>query len=331
MLNLSALRVYTRDLTGVYAADLVPDSLLDRWINEALFELYRTHKWPWEVATLVTGTDTPTFDDQFHAILAYRTAVKVLATQADETKRAEAYANEYSALLAAMVRFYFPKVAAGAVGNRGQIRQQVRDLAGAHNDEISDAMLDQWLDEAYNFVAHQREWDWLESTQQFTVAGVGPYDLTNGTRKVLSAQLVYESGVVEELSERADTVNANSNRRAAHYDVTSTGSLTLAPVERFDNSEVCTLRVRYTRSLVNFANDGDAPAFVAQFCPMLAYLVAAKTLQFFGGDEGRVNLFQSSAGELFDSMVMFYELSHDDTAFQLGVEGRQYPDRFRRF
>lgn len=333
MLNLSALRLYVRDLTGVYATDLVPDSLLDRWLNEALFELYRTHKWSWAAVTLATGTDTPTFDAQFHAILAYRTAIKVLATQADETKRAEAYANEYSALLAAMVRFYFPKVATGAVGNRGQIRQQVRDLASAHDDDISDAMLNQWLDEAYNFVANQREWDWLESTQEFTVTGVGPYALTNGTRKVLSAQLVDERGVVEEVFERADTVNVNSNRRIAYYDTTSAGSLTLAPVERFDNSEAYTLRVRYTRSLVNFANDGASPAFAAQFYPMLAYLVAAKTLQFLGGDEGRVNLCQSSASELFDSMVMFYELSHDDTAFQIGIEGRelqQYPYWFRR-
>lgn len=332
-MNLAALRVYVRDLTGVYATDLVSDALLDRWINEALFELYRTHKWSWAAVTLTTGTDTPTFDSQFHAILAYRTAVKVLSTQADETKRSEAYAAEYSALLAAMVRFYFPKVATGAVGNRGQIRQQVRDLAGAHDDEISDAMINQWLDEAYNFVAHQREWDWLESTQQFTVTGVGPYALTNGTRKVLSAQLVDERGVVEEVFERADTVNVNSNRRSAYYDVTSGGSLTLSPAERFDGGEAYTLRVRYTRALVNFANDAATPAFAAQFYPLLAYLVAGKTIQFLGGDENRANLCQASANELFDSMVMFYELSHDDTAFQIGIEGRelqQYPYWFRR-
>ena len=332
-MNLAALRLYIRDLTGVYATDLVSDTLLDRWINEALFELYRTQKWSWAAVTLVTGTDSPTFDAQFHAILAYRTSIKVLATQADDTKRSDAYAGEYSSLLQAMIRFYFPKVATGAVGNRGQLRQQVRDLSSAHDDDMSDAMLNQWLDESYNFIAHQREWDWLESTQEFTVTGVGPYTLTSGTRKVLSAQLLDDRGVVEEVFERADTVNVNSNRRIAYYDVTSAGVLTLSPEERFDGGEAYTLRVRYTRSLVNFANDAAVPSFAPQFYPLLAYLVAGKTIQFLGGEESRANLCQASANELFDSMVMFYELSHDDTAFQLGAEGRelqQYPYWFRR-
>lgn len=330
-MNLSELRAYVRDLTGVYAVDLVPDSLLDRWINEALFELYRTNKWSWSAVTLATGTDTPTFDTQFTAILAYRTAVKVLATQSDDTKRAEAYAAEYSGLLSSMIQFYFPKAATGAVGNRGQLRQQVRDLTGAHTDDVSDAMINQWLDEAYNSVARQKNWDWLESTQEFAVSGVGPYALTNGSRRVLSAQLVEESGVVEEVFERADTVNVNSNRRTAYYDVTTGGSLTLAPTERFDNNENYTLRVRYTRSLTNFANDASTPLFAAQFYPMLAYLVAFKTLQFVGGDENRAAMCQSSGTELFDGMVTFYELSHDDTAFQIGVEGRSNADGFRRF
>lgn len=332
-MNLSALRLYVRDLTGVYATDLVSDSLLDRWINEALFELYRTNKWSWAATTLVTGTDTPNFDAQFHAILAYRTAVKVLATQADDTKRAEAYAAEYTGFLASMVQFYFPKVAAAAVGNRGQLRQQVRDLTGAHTDDVSDAMLNQWLDEAYNSVARQKDWDWLENTQEFAVTGVGPYALTNGSRRVLSAQLIDERGVVEEVFERADTVNVNSNRRAAYYDVTTGGSLTLSPEERFDGGENYTLRVRYTRALTNFVNDASVPLFAAQFYPMLAYLVAFKTLQFLNGDENRGAMCQASAAELFDGMVAFYELSHDDTAFQMGVEGRelqQYPYWFRR-
>ena len=332
-MNLSALRTYVRDLTGVYATDLVSDTLLDRWINEALFELYRTNKWSWSAITLVNSTDTPTFDAQFHSILAYRTAVKVLATQSDDTKRGEAYAAEYAGLVASMVQFYFPKVATAAVGNRGQLRQQVRDLSGAHTDDISDAMLNLWLDEAYNSVARQRNWDWLESTQEFEVTGVGPYSLTNGSRRVLSVQLVDSRGVVEEVFERPDTVNVNSNRRIAYYDVTTAGSLTLSPEQRFDNTEELTLRVRYTRALTNFANDSSVPAFAAQFYPMLAYIVAVKALQFIGGDENKAAMCQASAAEMFDGMVFFYELSHDDTAFQLGAEGRelqQYPYWFRR-
>lgn len=331
-MNLSALRSYVRDLAGVYATDLVPNSLLDVWINEALFELYRMRDWPWAVSTLVTVTDTPTFDSQFHAVLAYRTAIKVLSTQSDDTKRGESYSAEYSGLVGSMIQFYFPKIAAGAVGNRGQLRQQVRDLSGINGGEVSDAMLNQWLDEAYNYISNQRSWDWLESIQEFAVTGVGPYVLTNGSRKVISAQLVNESNIAEEVFERADTVNVSSNRRVAYYDVSSSGSLTLFPEGRFDSNENLTLRVRYTRALTNFVNDASIPAFVAQFYPILSYMVASKTIKMLTGDENKAMVCDQSFAELFDTMVTFYELSHDDTAFQIGIEGRelqQYPYWYR--
>lgn len=335
-LNLAALRLYVRDLTGVYATDLVPDTLLDRWINEALFELARLEKWPWVAAQLTTGTDTPTFDAQFHAILAYRAAVKVLASQSDDTKRGEAYGAEYAGLLAAMQQEYFPKTAAATVGNRGQLRDYVRDLTNVQSDRVSDATLNQWLQEAYQTVARQRSWDWLETTTTFAgISGVGPYSLGSANPRVLSVQLVDPRGVVEEVFERPDVVNVNSNRRIAYYDVNdAAGSITLAPTERFDGTDTYDLRVRFSAQTVTFANDSASPAFHAQFNPMLAYMVASRTLRLIEQDGAdRAQAFDVLASEMFADLVSFYELSHDDTAFQMGVEGRelqQYPYWFRR-
>lgn len=335
-MNLAALRVYVRDLTGVYATDLVSDALLDRWLNESLYELFRMEKWPWAVAELVTNTDTPTFDSQFHAVLAYRTAIRVLATQADDTKRGEAYAAEYAGLLASMRQEYFPKLAAASVANRGQLRDYVRDITNVQSDTISDALINQWLQEAYQTVARQRTWDWLESTVTFTdISTVGPHSLGTANPRVISVQLLDERGTVEEVFERADTVNANSNRRAAYYDVDDTaGSITLSPAERFDGTEEYDLRVRFSAQTVTFANDSAAPAFHVQFNPMLAYATAARLMRIVDVDKPeRANVFEQMANEMFDDMVSFYELSHDDTAFQIGVEGRelqQYPYWFRR-
>lgn len=335
-MNLAALRVYVRDLTGVYATDLVPDTLLDRWMNESLYELYRTEKWPWAVAELVTGTDTPTFEEQFHAILAYRTAIRVLASQADDTKRGEAYAAEYAGLLAAMKQEYFPKLAAATVGNRGQLRDYVRDITGVQSDTISDALINQWIQEAYQTVARQRTWDWLESTVTFNdISTVGPHSLGTANPRVISVQLVDPRGVVEEVFERADTVNVNSNRRAAYYDVNdSAGSITLSPEERFDGGDEYDLRVRFSAQTVTFANDNATPAFHAQFNPMLAYMAAARVLRIIDVETPeRADVFDQLAAEMYTDMVSFYELSHDDTAFQIGIEGRelqQYPYWFRR-
>lgn len=334
MLNLSALKLYVRDLTGVYATDLVPDALLTRWINESLFELYRMEKWPWAVAELVTGTDTPTFEGEFHAILAYRAAIRVLASQSDDTKRGEAYAAEYTGLLSALKQEYFPKLAAATVGNRGQLRDYVRDITNVQSDIISDALINQWLQESYQTVARQRTWDWLESIVTFSdISTVGPHSLGAANPRVLSVQLIGENGMVEEVFERADIVNVNSNRRAAYYDVNDTaGSITLSPVERFDNNEEYDLRVRFSAQTVIFANDNAVPAIAAQFNSMLAYATAARLLRIVDVENPeRANVFEQMANEMFNDMVSFYELSHDDTAFQMGIEGRQYSDRFRRF
>jgi hypothetical protein len=46
---------YVRDLTGIYSTDLVPDTLLSRWLQESYSELNRESDWPW-VNTIATGS-----------------------------------------------------------------------------------------------------------------------------------------------------------------------------------------------------------------------------------------------------------------------------------
>lgn len=334
---LSDLRTYARDLTGVYETSLLSDTTLDLWFNEAYFEIARMEKWPWLPATTLTGSSSPAFTAEFHSILAYRVATKILMAQADDTQRSEYYMKEYATLLESLRQEYFPKLATAATGNRGQLRDYVRDITGVQSDRVSDAMLNQWLQEAYQTVARQRSWDWLENTVEFTGVGtVGPYALGVLYPRVLSVQLIDDNGEVEEVFERADTVNVHSNRRVAYYDVNdAAGTITLAPAERFDGSDSYDLRVRFSEQNVTLASDGSVPAFAAQFTPMLAYATAVRVLRIVGGTgPERSDAFEQMANELFNDMVHFYELSHDDTAFQLGIEGRelqQYPYWFRRY
>ncbi len=331
---LSDLRTYARDLTGVYETSLISDTTLNLWINEAYFELARLEKWPWAPATTLTSSQSPAFVAEFHHILAYRAAVKILVSQADDTNRGAEYGKEYTFLLEALRQEYFPKLAAGTVGNRGQLRDYVRDITNVQSDRVSDAMLNQWLQEAYQTVARQRSWDWLESTDTFAdITDVGPYLLVPNAR-VLSVQLIDGRGVVEEVFERPDTVNVNSNRRIAYYDFEdATGYLTLAPEERFD-TETYDLRVRYSAQNVTLSADNATPAFAAQFYPLLAYATAARVLRVLGqAQDPKADAFEEMANALFNDLVTYYELSHDDTAFQMGAEGRelqQYPYWFRR-
>jgi hypothetical protein len=54
-MTLAELRTYVRDLTGVYSTDLLPDTLLDRWLAESYSEFNRSEDWPW-LAQISTGT-----------------------------------------------------------------------------------------------------------------------------------------------------------------------------------------------------------------------------------------------------------------------------------
>jgi len=61
-MTLAELRTYVRDLTGVYSTDLLPDTLLNRWLQESYSELNRADDWPWLLAkqatVLTIGTTT---------------------------------------------------------------------------------------------------------------------------------------------------------------------------------------------------------------------------------------------------------------------------------
>ena len=161
-MNLSALIAYTRDLTGIYSTDVVSDSLVTRWLNESYFEIARRATWPWSPTELVTGTDTPAFDAQFHAALSYRAAIKTLNFVSDDTKRAETYAGEYTVLLADLERYYLPSAATGNASNLAGMRRVVRDLTGLYSQsQLPDALIDTYINNAYNELARRHDWDWL--------------------------------------------------------------------------------------------------------------------------------------------------------------------------
>ena len=335
-MTLTELRTYVRDLTGVYATDLISDTFLTRWINEAYYELHRAERWSWSPTTLSSGSDTPSFDSQFHQILAYRVAAKVLGSQADDTQRLELYVREYEILLAAMRQYYFPKNAVGAVSSFANLVQAARDLSGVHSDAVGQNMFEQWVNEAYMLLSLRRDWDWMESTHVVTdVEDTGPFSLPDGCRRVISCRITDQYGAVEEVFERPDLTNVQSNKNLAYYDVTSDGSLLLGPADRFDGSEPYILIVRYTRAHVALSDPSDTPEFDAAYASILSYSAAVQALLYVGRkDDPRIEAFNNAVGSLFDAMVNQYELSHDMTSFQLGAEGReiqQYPYWLRRF
>lgn len=165
MANLTSIRTYVRDLTGVYSTDLVSDSLLTNWINEAYHELARSQEWTFAstVVDLVNGTDTPVFPAEYHPLLAYRVAAKVLDTQADDTPRGSKYMEEYAAIVAALYQDDLQSTASGVSTSFGTLVKMVRDLLSVYDDTITDAFIQTKLSDEYDQLYDAYQWAWTKS------------------------------------------------------------------------------------------------------------------------------------------------------------------------
>jgi hypothetical protein len=148
--TLSTLRTYTRDLTGIYTTDIISDDLLGRWINEAYFEVGRMHKWSWAPTVTTLGTsDSPAFPAQFHQVLAYRAAVKVLQFESDDTKRSEFFMNEYNTLVSDMYKYDLQANAYVVTNSMTGLISNVRTWLEDYSDRISDSVINNKIKDSF--------------------------------------------------------------------------------------------------------------------------------------------------------------------------------------
>lgn len=186
--TLGSLRTYVRDLTGVYSTDLVPDTLLTSWINEAYFDVARQQEWPWlPVSALVNSGDAPAFADEYRPLLAYRVAAKVLAVQADDTNRGQVYIGEYQSILDAMYQDDLQAAATNTMTSQAGVVRYVRDLLGIYDDTVTDTVITNLLGEVYTDLYKSYTWPFSESPVPYATAGIGRA-LAYGTAARLSVR-----------------------------------------------------------------------------------------------------------------------------------------------
>lgn len=206
--------------------------------------------------------------------------------------------------------------------NLSDLRQHVRDLTGVYSsDVVSDALINRWINESYNEVSRERDWDWLESSYSATVpaavAGVHTVNLANGSRRVISAYIVNSNGSVEEMINTPNFDHVEPDTPKVYYDVNFSGVFQFTPEQPDDY----TVKVHYSQAGVELATDTDVPAFDAQFHSLLAYRAAVSVLQFLSDDTKRSEFFMSEYSSLMSGMYSLYELDHDSRTFQLGEDG----------
>jgi hypothetical protein len=158
------LRTYTRDLTGIYTTDIISDDLLGRWINEAYFEVGRMHKWSWAgLVTTLGNSDSPAFPAQFHQVLAYRAAVKVLQFESDDTKRSEFFMNEYNILVADMYKYDLQANAYAVTNTMAGLISNVRTWLEDYSDRISDSVINNKIMDVYDELYEGATWSFSKT------------------------------------------------------------------------------------------------------------------------------------------------------------------------
>ena len=162
--TLSTLRTYVRDLTGVYTTDIISDDLLGRWVNEAYFELGRMQKWTWAgLVTTLGNSDSPAFPAQFHQVLAYRSAIKVLQFEADDTKRSEFFLKEYSDLVSAMYKYDLQANAYAVTNTMAGLISNVRTWLEEYSDKISDDVIEERIMDVYDELYESATWSFSKT------------------------------------------------------------------------------------------------------------------------------------------------------------------------
>ena len=161
-LNLLQLRTYVRDLTGVYSTDIISDALLTRWINESYRELTNSQNWPWAplVIDLVNDTDTVVVA-LIDTYLSYRTAVKVLNFEADDTTRAEQYGKEAASVYDQLVLQYLSGATFFPPTTGTDFNKYVRFLLGTYNDAVDDSFIQVKLAEISQELLARYNWPFL--------------------------------------------------------------------------------------------------------------------------------------------------------------------------
>lgn len=252
--NLTALGVYVRNLTGVFSTDILTDTILFGYINEAYSDLSRQQEWTWSntaspAPALASGTDTPAFNAQYHPLLAYKAAATVLVTQADDTPRAQEYLAIYKSIVDSLIQDDLQIAITGDVINTGdytdytKLVKFVRQLISVYDGTVSNTYIENKLKDEYKILADAFTWTWTYGTGNLEAIAEYAKILAYGAATKLSAEL----GANEQLTKSY----------AAEYNdiLDRMKRVTLYTLQTVSPTTLAQLRV-YTRSLMgNYSKD----------------------------------------------------------------------------
>lgn len=157
----------------MFSTDVISDDLINLALNLANQEVQRAQKWPASISFtyMEQDTDAPGVGwDQFQNILVYRVALQVLQYESDDSNRSEWFTTEYNKALQEMAAYFLPALATGSSSTTTNLIRYVRDLTGQYGIDLSDALIQAWLNEAYQELYRSQNWASSSATPAWTAA-----------------------------------------------------------------------------------------------------------------------------------------------------------------
>ena len=222
-------------------------------------------------------------------------------------------------------------------GTLADLRKQVRGLIQDYSKDIPDTLVNAYLNEEYMFLCSERDWTWLEKEEAFTITtGQNSFQLTpNGSRRVMvmyaatnTNSLYLPGDTSSPLYQRPDILGGEVNSSKYIYDIDATGLVRLSPPALTPYF----LKVKYVQMPDTLASDSDSPLFDTRFRSILAYRAALRLLLFTKSDKNLIGIYQSQADNIFQSMMVHYQLDRSTDVFSInqnGLDTMKYIPYFR--
>jgi hypothetical protein len=217
----------------------------------------------------------------------------------------------------------------------GNATSQVRALLQDFSNDLPENLIYSWLNIAFQTLAQERAWPWLEFTANLSfAAGANNVDLTSlgMSNRVLNVYEVRYNGAGDVIDSEIvypvpHTLDGKVGDAKYTYDVVE-GFFIVSPTP----TETTYFRVRFIVNTPSITGPSSLIYFDPRFSDILAYRAAVIGSAWSDYGKKMREVFQDTADKLFEGIVSFYMLDHSTEPMQLGgsaLETKKYLPWFR--
>ena len=310
--------------------------LVERAIRNEEAELKGAYNWG-------TIGSAYSFWDPYGDIFAYGAAARLAIRFGLSEAEQKALLTEYETRKQALLREKLYN-ASGSIQpfTFAGLKAQVRALLQDYTKDLPETLIGQWVNDAYQTLAYEREWRWLEEDVTYSVAaGVSNINLTYGTRVISMYELeldennnIRESSQIYPVAHGYDVLGNSSdyryslNAKFINNNPVSETVVTLYPTPQ----EPITVAIRFADSPSVMTQDITPTLLGPQFSSIVAYRAAIIGAAFHPQAKQLIPAYEAQAQRMFESMLRHYQLDTSTETFSIGenaLETRKYLPFFR--